>query len=154
MSAILREPALEFRPMRHEDLPDVMEIEQASYPFPWTMRIFGDCLHAGYSCWVCRCNGAIEGYGVLSIAAGESHLLNLCVRRKSRNRGTGRKLLRHLVSIARRHDAEVLFLEVRVSNQAARHIYLTEGFNELGTRHDYYPADDGREDAVIMALAL
>jgi len=154
MSAILKEPALEFRPMQQDDLAEILDIERESYPFPWTLTIFGDCLHAGYSCWVCLRSGMIEGYGILSIAAGESHLLNLCVRPDSRSRGTGRKLLRHLVAVARRHDADVLFLEVRVSNQVARHVYLSEGFNELGTRRDYYPHDGGREDALIMALAL
>ena len=154
MSAVLREPGLEFRPMQVADLDEVLGIEQASYPFPWTRTIFSDCLHAGYSCWTCICGGEIEGYGILSIAAGESHLLNLCVRPESRGRGVGRKLLRYLVNVARRHDADVLFLEVRQSNLAARNMYLSEGFNELGTRRDYYPADTGREDAVIMAYAL
>jgi len=154
MSAILREPALEFRPMCHEDLVTVIGIEQMSYPFPWTRTIFEDCLHAGYSCWICQRSGTIEGYGILSIAAGESHLLNLCVRKESRSLGVGRKMLRYLVSVARRQDADVMFLEVRVSNRAAHHIYTSEGFNELGTRRDYYPVDGGREDALIMALAL
>ncbi|MEZ5541690.1 MAG: ribosomal protein S18-alanine N-acetyltransferase [Pseudomonadota bacterium] len=154
MSAILREPALEFRPMREEDLDDVIEIERQSYPFPWSRSIFGDCLHAGYSCWVCTRGGVIVGYGIISVAVGESHLLNLCVREAARGRGTGRKMLRHLVSIARRHDAEIMFLEVRVSNQLARRLYESEGFNELGARRAYYPLHEGREDALILARTL
>ena len=154
MSAILKEPALELRPMRPEDLPEVTDIERRSYPFPWTQTIFGDCLHAGYSCWVSVRGGVIEGYGILSVAAGESHLLNLCVRPESRGEGIGRKMLRHLISIARRHDADILFLEVRTSNAAARKLYQAEGFNELGTRNNYYPLDKGREDALILARTL
>lgn len=154
MSAILKESALDIRPMQEDDLPEVLEIERQSYPYPWTGSIFSDCLRAGYSCWVCGRNGVIEGYGVISVAAGESHLLNICVRPDSQQQGIGRKMLRHLIAIARRHDAEVLFLEVRLSNQFARSLYQDEGFNELGTRRDYYPTAGGREDALILARTL
>lgn len=154
MSAILKEPALEFRPMRQEDLEEIIGIERRSYPFPWTSSIFSDCLHAGYSCWVCTSAGIIQGYGIITVAVGESHLLNLCVREEARSRGIGRKMLRHLISIARRHDADILFLEVRVSNLLARKLYEKEGFNELGTRRAYYPLDGGREDALILARTL
>jgi len=154
MSAILKEPALEIRPLQDEDLQQVIEIERQSYPHPWTQIIFGDCLQAGYSCWVCGRRGIIEAYGVLSVAIGESHLLNICVRPESRQQGIGRKLLRHLVSVARRHEAEVIFLEVRISNTTARALYEDEGFNELGNRRDYYPAGDSREDALILARVL
>ena len=154
MSAILTEPALDIGPMQEADLDAVLEIERASYPYPWTRTIFTDCLQAGYSCWVFGRRGVIEGYGVLSVAAGESHLLNVCVREESRKQGLGQKILTHLTAIARRHDAEVLFLEVRVSNLAARRLYEFSGFNELGTRRDYYPTDSGREDALIFARTL
>jgi ribosomal-protein-alanine N-acetyltransferase len=154
MSAILNEPALSFRPMQETDLADVIEIERRSYPYPWTRTIFGDCLRAGYSCWVCERQGIIEGYGVLSVAAGESHLLNLCVRPEAQQQGIGSKLLKSFVSIARRHSAEVIFLEVRPSNRAALALYGKSGFNELGVRKDYYPAEGGREDALILARVL
>lgn len=154
MSAILKEPALDFRPMQAEDLPAVLEIERSSYPYPWTQTIFGDCLHAGYSCWVAERSGLIEGYGVITVAAGESHLLNLCVRPGSRAQGVGTRMLRHLVKTARRHDADVIFLEVRPSNEAARKLYAVEGFNELGQRREYYPTETGREDALILARTL
>ncbi|MCG6900551.1 MAG: ribosomal protein S18-alanine N-acetyltransferase [Gammaproteobacteria bacterium] len=140
--------------MQADDLYQVIEIERQSYPYPWTQVIFGDCLQAGYSCWVCGRLGVIEAYGIVSVALGESHLLNICVRPESRQQGIGRKLLRHLVSIARRHNAEVMFLEVRPSNTTARALYEDEGFNELGSRRDYYPAGNGREDAIILARVI
>ena len=154
MSAILKEPALDFRPMQKEDLSEIVEIERQSYPHPWTQIIFGDCLLAGYSSWICGRNGMIEAYGIISVAADEAHLLNICVRKESRQQGIGRKMLRHLVAIARRHNTEVIFLEVRPSNAAARALYEDDGFNELGNRRDYYPAGDGREDALILARTL
>ena len=140
--------------MQKADLDAVMEIERGSYQYPWTRAIFADCLHAGYSCWIGERRGIVEGYGVLSAAAGESHLLNLCVRPDSRKQGIGRKILHYMVAVARRHDAEVMFLEVRPSNIAARALYQTEGFNELGDRRDYYPRGNGREDALILARTL
>jgi ribosomal-protein-alanine N-acetyltransferase len=154
MSAILREPALDFRPMQEVDLADVIQIERRSYPYPWTRTIFADCLRVGYSCWVCERQGSIEGYGVISVGAGESHLLNLCVRPEVQQQGIGRKLLKHFISVARRHSAEVIFLEVRPSNRAALALYGKSGFNELGVRKDYYPAPGGREDALILARVL
>ena len=154
MSAILKEPALEFRPMQERDLPEVVAIEKQSYPHPWTQIIFDDCLHAGYSCWVCGRNGVIEAYGIISMALGEAHLLNICVREESRQQGIGRKMLRHVVGLARRHNTDVVFLEVRPSNTPARALYEDEGFNELGNRRDYYPAGDHREDALILARTL
>ena len=154
MSAILKEPALCFRPMQEPDMKAVMDIERRSYPHPWTRLIFNDCLRAGYCCWVCEREGIVEGYGVLSVAAGESHLLNLCVRPESQGQGVGRKLLQHFIALARRHAAEVIFLEVRPTNMAARKLYEKNNFNELGIRKDYYPADDGREDALILARVL
>ena len=154
MSAVLNEPALDFRPMQSADLTEIMEIEQRSYPYPWTRLIFSDCLHAGYSCWICERQGIIQGYGILSIAAGEAHLLNLCVRPESQRQGVGEKLLVHLTTLARRHDAEIIFLEVRESNAAARSLYDKMGFNELGTRKDYYPASGGRENGLILARVL
>ena len=102
----------------------------------------------------CERQGIIQGYGILSIAAGEAHLLNLCVRPETQRQGVGEKMLVHLVSLARRHYAEIIFLEVRQSNAAARRLYDKAGFNELGNRKDYYPAEDGREDALILARVL
>ena len=154
MSAILKQPALRFRPMQEADLEEIMGIERRCYRYPWTRLIFNDCLRAGYCCWVCERLGMIEGYGVTSVAAGESHLLNLCVRPESQQQGIGRKLLLHLISLARRHNAEMMFLEVRPTNAAARALYESMGFNELGSRREYYPADLGREDALILARVL
>ncbi len=156
MSAVLKPAGAAFRPMSEADLPRIIEIEQAAYDYPWTEGIFRDCLRVGYCCWLMEDD--MEGtvaYGIMSVAVGEAHLLNLCVAPTHRRRGLGRAMLQHLLHTARRHGAETLFLEVRPSNVSARRLYDEVGFNEVGMRRKYYPArNHTREDALILALTL
>jgi len=154
MSAVVQSPGLAMRPMRSEDVPEVMLVETAAYPFPWTEGIFLDCLRVGYSCWVAEWDGEIVGYGVMSVAAGECHILNLCVHPKLQRQGLGRRMLRGLLALGRARKVDTAFLEVRGSNRSAVGLYSAEGFCEVGVRRGYYPAADGREDAVIMARSL
>ena len=154
MSAVLNEPEVILRPMRVEDVDEVMKVELAAYPYPWTHGIFRDCLRVGYSCWLIEEEDSIVAYGVMSSAVGEAHILNICVDENIRRRGFGRAMLEHLVGLARQHDNEVCLLEVRPSNEAAISLYHDYGFNEVGTRKNYYPEDKGREDALILALNL
>ncbi len=142
------------RPMREDDLDRVMAIELRAYPFPWTAGIFRDCLRAGYPAWVLVQDGRIIGYGVLSVAAGEAHVLNVCIDPADQGRGYGRRLLRALVLAARGQGAQRVYLEVRPSNPHAIALYHDEGFNEIGRRPRYYPAHEGREDAIVMAREL
>jgi len=143
-----------FRPMREEDLEAVQVNESLAYSHPWTPGIFRDCLHSGYSCWVIEAGGMIIGHGVMSVAVGETHILNVCVAPEWQGRGFGRGFLEHLLTIAREHGALMAFLEVRPSNEAALKLYESTGFSEVGRRRDYYPAHGGREDAIVMALGL
>lgn len=142
------------RPMRDSDLDAVLAIEQRAYPFPWTRGIFRDCLKAGYPAWVMCEHSLIIGYGILSLAADEAHILNICVAPERQGRGLGRFLLQALVKNARAQQAARIFLEVRPSNIGAIRLYHGEGFNEIGRRPRYYPARDGREDALVMAMEL
>lgn len=136
------------------DLDAVMEIESSAYDFPWTQGIFRDCLRVGYCCWCYEIDGLIQGYGVMSVAAGESHILNISVRPESQRQGIGSKLMKHFLQLARRHDADTVMLEVRPSNKLAIKLYEKLGFNEIGVRRNYYPAHRGREDALLLALSL
>lgn len=155
MSAVLDYPAIDLRPMKAEDLSQVIKIDQRVYPYPWTESIFRDCLHVGYCCWVMEENNEIVAYSIMSIgAANESHLLNLSVRPESQRRGLGETFLDYLLNLAREHQASTMFLEVRPSNQAALELYDKKGFNRVGVRNNYYPAKRGREDALILALEL
>ena len=154
MSAVLKDPLVAFRPMNESDLADILQIETIAYTHPWTERIFQDCLRVGYCCWVVSRAGIIIGYGVMSVAAGECHLLNLCVHPDEQNRGFGSMMLEKLLYISRKHKADTAFLEVRPSNIKAIQLYRNAGFDEVGMRRNYYPAEFGREDAIILARSL
>jgi ribosomal-protein-alanine N-acetyltransferase len=146
--------ALTFRPMRETDLDRVMENETRSYAYPWTRGVFLDCLRAQNECWVAERDTILIGHGVLSIAAGEGHLLNVCVRRDQQGQGLGRQVVVHMLARACAAGAVRLFLEVRPSNRVARALYASLGFSEIGLRKGYYPASAGSEDAVVLALPL
>ncbi|MCP3869309.1 MAG: ribosomal protein S18-alanine N-acetyltransferase [Gammaproteobacteria bacterium] len=154
MSAILKDPLSQMRPMQDADVQRVMELELLVYEFPWTPGIFRDCLRAGYCCWLYTLDDHFTGYGVMSVAAGEAHILNLCIHPTHRGEGLGRRLLQQLLRLARIHRADTAFLEVRVSNRTALALYRDVGFNEVGLRRGYYPSRAGREDAVLLALNL
>ena len=154
MSALLKEPSLRMRPMEEDDMAAVLAVERVGYPHPWTEGNFRDCLRAGYCCWVLEQDGRMIGHGVLSVAVGEAHVLNVCVHPDWQGRGLGRRILDRLLRLAREHEADTAFLEVRASNTVAQHLYESAGFNEIGLRRGYYPANSGREDAVVYAKAL
>lgn len=154
MSAVLHELTPFIRPMRADDLSDVIEVEHSAYTHPWSEGILRDCLRVGYSCWVCELGDEIVGHAVMSVAVGEAHLLNICVGPAWQGRGLGRRMLRRMLRIAAERNADTMFLEVRASNDCARTLYEAEGFGEIGRRRDYYPGHRGREDAIVYAKAL
>jgi ribosomal-protein-alanine N-acetyltransferase len=154
MSAVLEVGAPAFRSLKEADVDTIMQVEVRAYSHPWTAGIFRDCMRVGYYCQVMEIDGAIEAYGVMSLGAGEAHILNLTVRPESQGQGYGRTMLNHLLDMARRLHADIALLEVRPSNKAAIGLYDSMGFSEVGARRNYYPADDGREDALILALNL
>lgn len=149
----LSQPSV-LRPMREGDLDAAMAIEVRAYPFPWTVGIFRDCLRADYPAWVLLQDGRLVGYFLMSVAADEAHVLNVCVAPEDQGQGHGRRLMRAILQIARGHGAQRVFLEVRPSNTGAIALYFDIGFNEIGRRPRYYPARDGREDALVMAIEL
>jgi [ribosomal protein S18]-alanine N-acetyltransferase len=143
-------PELDIRSMQDADIPPVLRIERASYAFPWTEGIFRDCLRVNYTCRVAEIGVVAVGYGILSVAAGEAHLLNLCVADAYRCRGIGRRLLAHLLQAAGNAGAREAFLEARPSNVSAIRLYQSLGFMQIGMRCGYYQAVDGREDAIVL----
>ena len=144
----------EGRRMQLADLPDVLRNERLGYMHPWTEGIFRDCLRNGQECWLLMSSNLNVGHGILSIAAGESHLLNVCVHPDFQGHGFGRILVEHILERARAGKASTIFLEVRPSNVAACELYDKLGFNEVGIRENYYPSKVGREDALVLAKEL
>ena len=143
------------RPMLTKDLDIVMQGELAAYPYPWTQKNFADCLgNNAYSCWVFEIGNVYSGHVIISTIVKEAHILNICVYPEQQGNGWGRKLLKETELIARQKKAETCFLEVRPSNKSGLYLYQTEGYNEIGVRKNYYPADHGREDAIVMAKSL
>ena len=154
MSAELQSPVLTIRTLSSADVRDIHRIEKRAYEFPWSQRIFADCLSMGYRAWGLMLGGELAGYSLITAAAGEAHLLNHCIAPEWHGRGYGRVLLRHLLQQLQAAHIEILFLEVRPSNPAAVHLYESEGFRQIGRRPGYYQAADGREDALVMSLRI
>ncbi len=150
MNALPSPLTLDFRPMCLNDLDAVIHIERAAYPYPWTRGNFRDCLDCGYSCWIAEEAGAIVGYSILMTGAGEGHVLNCCVTPARQGYGLGRRIMEQLIATAPSYGVECLFLEVRPSNGSAIRLYENLHFETVGLRRHYYPADQGREDALVM----
>lgn len=157
MASVTRDeefPAPEIRPMHELDVPMVVETERASYQFPWSEGIFRDCLRVGYVCRVIEVGDELAGYGIMSMGAGEAHILNVCIREEYRCRGLARQLLRYLIERARQAGMHEAFLEVRPSNTVAARLYYSLGFEQVGVRRGYYQSTTGREDAAVLRRLL
>lgn len=145
---------VKFRAMTPGDVAAVGALERAAYPFPWSEGIFRDCIRVGYLCRVAELDGQVVAYGIVAMGAGEAHILNLCVRDDLRGRGVGRQMLALLLERARQAGVGEAFLEVRPTNGLAISLYQSFGFVQVGLRRGYYQAAQGREDALVLKLAL
>lgn len=154
MSAVLNFPEESYRTMCEGDLPDVLEIEKLAYEFPWSKNIFADCIHSDYECWVIESDNKTIGYLIFMLVLGECHLLNLCVHPQLHGKGYGRRALTKMTNFVAEKQTTLIFLEVRPSNYAAVNLYESEGFNQMGSRKNYYPSAKGREDALLFAKQL
>ena len=150
----IREVPVELRTMLHDDVAQVADIERRSYEFPWSHGVFRDCLLAGYHCIVVEREERVVGYSILSIAAGEAHILNLCIDPKFRQLGYGEGLLEEILERAGNAEVKEVFLEVRPSNSKAIALYNKKGFRQVASRPAYYQAREGREDAAVLAKRL
>lgn len=150
---------LKYRVLTQQDLESVLQIERATYPFPWTEGIFKDCLESTYDCLAIELHDQLIGYVILSLVLDEAHLLNICISDNWRKQGIGKASLYWLFDFLTEKKINSLFLEVRPSNQNALNLYTQLGFEEIGLRKDYYPSEptdntNGREDALVMQKAL
>lgn len=159
---------LQLEPMRADDLPQVLKIENEVYPHPWSHGNFIDALATGYDGRVARAvtadaaqetmqdlPQALIGYFVVMRVMDEAHLLNISVHRDWQRQGVGSLLLEQVMTLARQQAMASLLLEVRPSNQRAIALYRRTGFAPIGVRKNYYPATDhAREDAIVMRFML
>lgn len=132
----------------------IFEIEELSYPFPWSRGLFVDCLRAGYAFFGLQIGKELAGYSIFNWAAGEAHLLNLCIHPEWQQRGYGSLLLEYAINHVASLGCESMFLEVRASNLRAASLYANRGFRIIGRRFSYYQAGEAREDATVMRLLL
>jgi ribosomal-protein-alanine N-acetyltransferase len=154
MIAPIKEITAKIRPMAHEDISQVSDIERRSYEFPWSHGVFRDCLLAGYQCIVLERDGDVAGYSILSVAAGEAHILNLCVDPGHRELGYGEMLLDEVLEYAAGTEVREILLEVRPSNEKAIALYRKKGFRQIAKRPAYYQANEGREDAAVLSKLI
>jgi [ribosomal protein S18]-alanine N-acetyltransferase len=137
-------------------LDAVLAVESRAYAFPWSRGNFVDSLASGYAAQLLYGErGEILGYFIAMAGVDEMHLLNITTAPAHEHHGHARFMLDALVDLCRARRARQLWLEVRVSNERARAIYLRRGFELVGTRKGYYPAPQGRrEDALVMSLRI
>ncbi|MDC9724909.1 MAG: ribosomal protein S18-alanine N-acetyltransferase [Gammaproteobacteria bacterium] len=146
---------MKYREMQANDIVDVVSIEQEANQFPWSTKNFQDCLKANNDAWVFVDNSDdIIAYTIVQKVVDETHLLNICVKPSAQGKGLGREVLNHVIDFAQSISSILIVLEVRSSNQRAQQLYSQAGFNEMSVRKNYYPATDGREDAVLMGMDL
>jgi len=141
------------RAARAEDVPQIMEIERASYSMPWTDTTFRGLIErSDADVLAAEANGRVVGYAAWWVVVDQAELGNIAVAPKWRGRGVGTRLLEAVIEQARARGARELFLEVRVSNQVAQRLYQRHGFREVGRRRNYYTAPI--EDALVMCRLL
>lgn len=143
-----------YRPVEPSDLHSIVAIETAVHAYPWRENHFKDSIKANNDITLMMLGETMIGYAVVMTVLDEAHLLNISIAKAHQQQGFGRQLLDHVVYMSQQKQCVNLFLEVRASNQAAIHLYESIGFNEMSIRRNYYPANTGREDAILMGLAI
>lgn len=139
--------------MTLDDVAAVAAIEQQVSPHPWSAKQFSESVNSSHHCWVLESADQLIGFYLYSLVVGEAEILNIAVSPDHQGKGLGRVLLDHCTAQAS-NNARMIFLEVRASNFAAIHLYLNDGFNQIGERRDYYRTAHGSEDALMMAKEL
>lgn len=137
-------------PMTAELVDQVAEIERMNFSRPWTREMLLEELDNMLASYICALgeNGVVLGYAGLTVVAGEGYINNIAVRQEYRKQGVASALLDVFTRFAQAQGLEFLTLELRVSNEAAKRLYLKHGFAQVGRRKDYY--DDPKEDAILM----
>ncbi len=140
---------LEMKSMGIEDLDEVMDIEETSFPTPWTWGIFMREFELEFSHrYVFELGGGVAGYIIFWLIEGEVHIMSIAVRRDARRLGIGSEILKRSLAAAKDLGGKYVFLEVRENNRAGIGLYAKMGFRVVYKRAGYYT--DTKEDALIM----
>ncbi len=141
--------------MTQADLEFVYAIERKSTPQGWSKKIFQQSLQTN-CCLVLQGEDypTLLGFCVLQKILDELHILNLCITSEYQRHGWGQALLEGIIAVAEDAEIKDIHLEVRISNLAARNLYHKMGFNDVGSRANYYSTDTGREDALQMCYTV
>jgi len=140
--------------LKPEYLNEILEIEQASFPVPWTRGMFRREMHIPFSHFYVlkeKVSGLVVAYGGFWLVRDEMHVTNLAVQQSWRHRGIGSRFLHMLLKEGRCQGAKEAILEVRPSNKPAEKLYKKLGFHQVGVRKFYY--SDG-EHALLMHRKL
>ena len=146
--------SLEYKYLDYSQISSLLEIEEESNPYPWTELNFKDCLERGYYSLALEEEGLFVGFAIMAISSEESHLLNIGIKKEKRRLGLGEKLLKKMIIAAEVMGSKKIILEVRITNKSAYKLYEKLGFEEIGTRQNYYRLPEGREDAFVMSKSL
>lgn len=136
-----------------ESLPEVLAIERRAYSLPWSEKQLQESLAGAHRVWGLRQDGRLCAYLIWMQVVDELHILNLAVDPDCQRRGHARQLCQALLTAGAAGGAHHVFLEVRASNEAAQALYASLGLCESGRRRNYYPAVNGREDALLMGMS-
>jgi [ribosomal protein S18]-alanine N-acetyltransferase len=145
--------SLDFRLIKADDIANVLALERSLQSHPWSQSSFENCLNGRQKCWLAENKQHLVGYVVVAHGGGDAELLNLAVATNYQRKGIGQCLIQHAANSVK-DKADMLFLEVRVSNRKAIGLYQKEDFFEVGIRKNYYPTVNGHEDALLMARQL
>lgn len=141
------------RAMQEKDLRAVYKLEKLCQLYPWPAWYFRRQLRSA-SCWVLVQQGMIIGFGIVAMVKDWAHIMNMCVAPGYRRCGLGRRIMIHLIRIAKRQHASHAWLEVRPSNIPAVMLYRKLGFRKKQIRKKYYMRPSGRENGIVMVRRL
>lgn len=142
---------LTISPLAEQHLQAVWEIEKSVHSHPWAQSMINDIESRGACHHVLLEGESVAGYFYAQNIVGEVTLLNIAIAPDRQGKGLGRKLLDEFINFCQQKNADSIWLEVRQSNTRAVNLYESVGFNEVDRRSGYYPAENGREDAIIMS---
>ena len=131
-----------------EHLSAVARIEEICFSEPWSEVSLSLLLEGANFGVVVLKDGEVAAYGGMTCVLDEGAVTNIATLPQHRRRGLGRALVDRMLSESQKRGINTVFLEVRVSNSAARGLYLSEGFEEIGLRRGFYRRPT--EDAVQM----